>query len=183
MGLWEVWRTQTINLIDRLLLTLNNELLPNQIVERLLTRNQPIFFFLLFFFSMFKSYLRLSNSSLRLYSTKTLVKFENAQVHRFGAKEPAFRNLSLRLTSDDRLVIVGPVSAGKSTLAETIAGKHVIRPSSAASWPIIDPSVSPYPSDHIHLVSFKENSGSFNYSQHYYQERFNFRSLSFVFHD
>ncbi|KAG0946698.1 hypothetical protein G6F57_004512 [Rhizopus arrhizus] len=123
---------------------------------------------------MFKSYLRLSNSSLRFYSTKTLVKFENAQVHRFGAKEPAFRNLSLRLTSDDRLVIVGPVSAGKSTLAETIAGKHVIRPSSAASWPIIDPSVSPYPSDHIHLVSFKENSGSFNYSQHYYQERFNF---------
>jgi molybdate transport system ATP-binding protein len=68
---------------------------------------------------MFKSYLRLSNSSsLRFYSTKTLVKFENAQVHRFGAKEPAFRNLSLRLTSDDRLVIVGPVSAGKSTLAE-----------------------------------------------------------------
>ncbi|CAO3697290.1 unnamed protein product [Rhizopus stolonifer] len=90
--------------------------------------------------------------SLRFYSSgKTLVKFENVQVQRMG-----------------------PVSAGKSTLAETIAGKHVIEPLSAASWPIIDPSVSQYSSDHIRLVSFKENTGSFSYSQHYYQERFNF---------
>lgn len=54
----------------------------------------------------------------RFYSSKTLVQLENAQVHRFGAKEPAFKNLSLALKDDQRLVIVGPVSAGKTTLAE-----------------------------------------------------------------
>lgn len=54
----------------------------------------------------------------RFYSTKTLVQLENAQVHRFGTKEPAFKNLSLTLKEDQRLVIVGPVSAGKTTLAE-----------------------------------------------------------------
>ncbi|KAG1083533.1 hypothetical protein G6F42_022181 [Rhizopus arrhizus] len=110
----------------------------------------------------------------RFYSTKTLVQLENAQVYRFGVKEPAFKNLSLTLKDDQRLVIVGPVSAGKTTLAETIAGRHSIQPLSAGKWPIIDASVSPYASDHVHLVSFKENSGAFSYSKHYYQERFNF---------
>lgn len=56
---------------------------------------------------------------IRLYSSgKPLVKFENANVYRFGSKEPAFKNLTLTLNSHDRLVIVGPVSAGKTTLAE-----------------------------------------------------------------
>ncbi|OAC99504.1 hypothetical protein MUCCIDRAFT_129758, partial [Mucor lusitanicus CBS 277.49] len=85
-----------------------------------------------------------------------------------------FKNLSLKLKDDQRLVIVGPVSAGKTTLAETIAGRHSIQPLSAGKWPIIDASKSPYASDHVHLVSFKENSGTFSYSNHYYQERFNF---------
>ncbi|KAG2235932.1 hypothetical protein INT48_004262 [Thamnidium elegans] len=111
----------------------------------------------------------------RFYSSKTLIQLENAQVVRFGAKEPVFKNLSLILKEKDRLVVVGPVSAGKTTLAETIAGKHAIRPLSAGQWPIIDPTVSPYASDRVHLVSFKEDSGAFSYSKHYYQERFNFR--------
>ncbi|GAN02967.1 molybdenum transport ATP-binding protein [Mucor ambiguus] len=110
----------------------------------------------------------------RLYSSKTLVQLDNAQVHRFGVKEPVFKNISLALKDDQRLVIVGPVSAGKTTLAETIAGRHSIQPLSAGKWPIIDASISPYASDHVHLVSFKENSGTFSYSKHYYQERFNF---------
>jgi molybdate transport system ATP-binding protein len=50
-----------------------------------------------------------------------LVQLENAQVHRFGVKEPAFKNLSLTLKNNERLVIVGPVSAGKTTLAEVIS--------------------------------------------------------------
>ncbi|CAO3616070.1 unnamed protein product [Mucor hiemalis] len=111
---------------------------------------------------------------IRSYASKTLVQLENAEVHRFGVKEPAFKNLSLTLRNDERVVIVGPVSAGKTTLAETIAGRHSIQPLSAGKWPIIDSSVSPYASDHVHLVSFKENSGMFSYSKHYYQERFNF---------
>ncbi|KAI8988350.1 P-loop containing nucleoside triphosphate hydrolase protein [Mycotypha africana] len=60
----------------------------------------------------------------------------------------------------------------------TIAGKHSIQPSSAGKWPIIHSNggskESSYVSDHIQLVSFKENSGSFSYANHYYQERFNF---------
>lgn len=55
---------------------------------------------------------------VRFYSSKTLVQLENAEVHRFGVKEPAFKNLSLTLKNDERVVIVGPVSAGKTTLAE-----------------------------------------------------------------
>lgn len=54
----------------------------------------------------------------RFYSSKTLLRLENAQVVRFGAKEPVFKNLSLTLKENDRLVVVGPVSAGKTTLAE-----------------------------------------------------------------
>lgn len=55
----------------------------------------------------------------RFYSTgKILVQFNNAQVFRFGVKEPAFKNLSLTLKNNDLLVIVGDVSAGKTTLAE-----------------------------------------------------------------
>ncbi|KAG2202365.1 hypothetical protein INT47_008836 [Mucor saturninus] len=118
--------------------------------------------------------MRLYYSQVRLYSSQTLVQLQHANVFRFGAKKPVFQDLSFTLKKDDRLVIVGPVSAGKTTLAQTIAGKHSIQPLSAAKWPIIDPSVSPYASDHVHLVSFKENSGRFSYNNHYYQERFNF---------
>jgi molybdate transport system ATP-binding protein len=63
----------------------------------------------------------LFSRNIRFYSSKTLVQLENAQVHRFGAKEPAFKNLSLTLNKDEHLVIVGPVSAGKTTLAEVIS--------------------------------------------------------------
>ena len=55
---------------------------------------------------------------------------------------------------------------------KTIAGQHQVKPLSAAKWPVVN---STYPSEQIKLVSFKENSGAFSYSGHYYQERFNFR--------
>ncbi|KAI9253887.1 P-loop containing nucleoside triphosphate hydrolase protein [Phascolomyces articulosus] len=110
-----------------------------------------------------------SHSTRRL--THTLVQFKNANVHRFGVKEPALKNLTLNINSDQRLVIVGGVGAGRSTLAETIAGRHHVQPLSAAKWPVVN---SPYPSEQIKLVSFKEDSGAFSYSGHYYQERFNF---------
>lgn len=54
----------------------------------------------------------------RGYSSQTLVQLDHANVFRFGAKEPIFQDLSLTLKKDDRLVIVGPVSAGKTTLAQ-----------------------------------------------------------------
>lgn len=64
------------------------------------------------------------SSHVRFYSSKPLIQFNNAQVHRFGVKEPAFKNLSFHLNQDQRLVIVGPVSAGKTTLAEVKKKKH-----------------------------------------------------------
>jgi hypothetical protein len=47
----------------------------------------------------------------------------------------------------------------KINLFEYIAGKQNIQLLSAAKWPIIDTNISPYASDHVHFVSFKENSG------------------------
>jgi molybdate transport system ATP-binding protein len=55
-----------------------------------------------------------------------------------------------------------------------VAGKHLVQPLTAGQWPFIDKEKSPYPSDHIKLVSFRENSSLFSYGNHYYQERFNF---------
>lgn len=51
-------------------------------------------------------------------ANSTLVEFKNANIYRFGTKEPVLKDLSIDLKRDQRLVIVGPVSAGKSTLAE-----------------------------------------------------------------
>ncbi|KAG0168023.1 hypothetical protein DFQ28_005906 [Apophysomyces sp. BC1034] len=114
---------------------------------------------------------RLLVRQVRCYSNDTLIEFKHANVHRFGATKPAFKNLSLAIRRNQRVVIVGPVSAGKSTLAEALAGQHVIQPAGAAKWPAC---TSSYPSDFVHLVSFREQSKLFSYGQHYYQERFNF---------
>ncbi|OBZ82745.1 hypothetical protein A0J61_09205, partial [Choanephora cucurbitarum] len=122
---------------------------------------------------LFRNTVKHRHCPKRLYSSKTLVQFENAQVYRSGISEPVFKQLNLTIKDNQHYVIVGPMSAGKTTLAETIAGRHTIQPVSAGKWPMIDPSISPYISDHIHLVDFKEN-GAFSYGNHYYQERFNF---------
>jgi molybdate transport system ATP-binding protein len=57
-------------------------------------------------------------------SSKVLVQLKNADVHRFGVQKPAFKDLSLSFKNTERWVIVGPVSAGKSTLAEV---KHATK--------------------------------------------------------
>ncbi|KAG2176315.1 hypothetical protein INT43_005549 [Umbelopsis isabellina] len=131
---------------------------------------------------MFSSRLRRAQCSphRRFFSTtfnslqKTLIEFDNANVHRFGNKKPAFKNLNWKLQDGERWVVVGPVSAGKSTFAEAVSGKHLVQPLSAGRWPFISKEKSPYPSDHVKLVSFRENSSLFSYGKHYYQERFNF---------
>ncbi|KAI9030095.1 P-loop containing nucleoside triphosphate hydrolase protein [Phycomyces nitens] len=110
---------------------------------------------------------------IRHQSTKSLVTFDQANVHRFGIKDPVFKNLSLNIPENQHLVITGPVNAGKTTLAEALAGQHSIKPTGAAKWPLLE-SIKGTLSDKIHLVSFQENSAMFSYGQHYYQERFNF---------
>lgn len=54
----------------------------------------------------------------RVRFIQTLVEFKNANVHRFGQNELAMRDLTFSIDRNQRLVIVGPVSAGKTTLAE-----------------------------------------------------------------
>ncbi|KAI8332503.1 P-loop containing nucleoside triphosphate hydrolase protein [Chlamydoabsidia padenii] len=121
----------------------------------------------------YKSHLQLL-IRLRQYSTrKSLIQLENATVQRFGAKQPVFQDLSLTIERGQQWVIVGPVNAGKTTLAETLAGRHTAQPLTSLQWPS-QQDQSLYSADHVHLVSFKEDSGVFNYNQHYYQERFNF---------
>ncbi|CAO3658171.1 unnamed protein product [Umbelopsis vinacea] len=103
-----------------------------------------------------------------------VIRFENANIHRIGQLNLTFKNLTWKLKEGEQWVVVGPVSAGKSTFAETVAGKHLVQPLAAGQWPFINKEKSPYPSDHIKLVSFRENSSLFSYGNHYYQERFNF---------
>jgi ABC-type bacteriocin/lantibiotic exporter with double-glycine peptidase domain len=56
----------------------------------------------------------------RYYSQQTqpLIQMKNATIQRFGVKQPVFQDFSLTIERDQRWVIVGPVNAGKTTLAE-----------------------------------------------------------------
>jgi molybdate transport system ATP-binding protein len=64
---------------------------------------------------------RLFSSSALLFN-KTLIQFENANIHRMGQLNPTFKNLTWKLKEGERWVVVGPVSAGKSTFAEVSGG-------------------------------------------------------------
>lgn len=55
---------------------------------------------------------------VRYLSRTTLIALEHADVYRFGVKDPVFKDLTLDIDSNQRVVISGPVSSGKSTLAE-----------------------------------------------------------------
>lgn len=60
-------------------------------------------------------------SSSALLLNKTLIQFENANIHRFGQLNPTFKDLTWKLNDGERWVMVGPVSAGKTTFAEVCA--------------------------------------------------------------
>ncbi|MFO0808404.1 MAG: ATP-binding cassette domain-containing protein [Gemmataceae bacterium] len=75
---------------------------------------------------------------------------------------PAIRGLDWTVRQGETWAIVGPVGAGKSALAEAIAGKRRV--------------VGTYrrPSGRVRLVAFREDGWPFSYRKHYYQQRFNF---------
>ncbi|ORY04585.1 P-loop containing nucleoside triphosphate hydrolase protein [Basidiobolus meristosporus CBS 931.73] len=118
------------------------------------------------------SKIRTVHSSCFLY--RELVSLNKATVFRQSGRQPSFKDISWVLKDGENWAIVGSVSSGKTTLAETLAGKQLVQPLSAIQWPFLEGSDSSFPSDHIHLVSFKEDSRMFSYGGHYYQERFNF---------
>lgn len=93
---------------------------------------------------------------------------ENATIIRPGLV-PAFRGLNWTVRAAETWAIVGPIASGKTTLAETIRGRHRLE-SGMLGWPFFER----WPADVIQLVSFKEESWRFSYGRHFYQQRFNF---------
>src|SRR5205823_1022833 len=89
-----------------------------------------------------------------------------------------FRDLSWTVREGQTWAVVGPVGSGKTTLAETLLGKHPT-PHGEVRWPLIDRLRAAgrhvnYPSEVIRHVTFKEESRLFSYAGHYYQQRFEF---------
>jgi molybdate transport system ATP-binding protein len=106
-----------------------------------------------------------------------LVSFDNATVLRPGG-EVIFRGLNWTVREGETWAVVGPVGCGKTSLAETLLGRHHVE-SGSLTWPLLERlraagrSVG-WPSEVIRHVSFKEESFLFSYGRHYYQQRFNF---------
>jgi molybdate transport system ATP-binding protein len=91
---------------------------------------------------------------------------------------PVFRDFSWTIREGETWAITGPVGSGKTTLAETLLGKHPA-PQGDIRWPILERlraagRVVNYPTEVIHHVAFKEESRLFSYVGHYYQQRFEF---------
>jgi molybdate transport system ATP-binding protein len=107
----------------------------------------------------------------------TLVAFHQATIVH-PSQEVALRQFTWQVQDGETWAMVGPVGAGKSTLAETILGRHRLM-AGTVQWPLIETlkqqgHTIESPSDVIRLVSFKEESAQFSYHRHYYQQRFNF---------
>ncbi|MBY0455949.1 MAG: ATP-binding cassette domain-containing protein, partial [Gemmataceae bacterium] len=74
--------------------------------------------------------------------------------------------------------LVGPVGSGKTTLAETLLGRHPL-PVGGLRWPLFDRLRArgrkiDYPSQAVTHVTFREESRLFSYAGRYYQQRFEF---------
>jgi molybdate transport system ATP-binding protein len=100
------------------------------------------------------------------------LELQNISVQRNG--KDSFNELNWKILKSEHWAIVGPVGTGKSILAEAIAGNLI-----TTKGKILYHFVKPEPSGYLNLnknisyISFAENSASFNYSKHYYQQRFN----------
>lgn len=86
---------------------------------------------------------------------------------------PVLRDLSLTIRDGEAWAVTGPVGSGKTTLAETLLGRHAVR-SGEMRWPLLARLGVAFPSDVVRLVTFKEESRLFSYAGHYYQQRFEF---------
>jgi molybdate transport system ATP-binding protein len=89
-------------------------------------------------------------------------RFEKATIARVGS-EAVVRDLDWTLEPGRTWAIVGPVAAGKTTLAEKLQGQHRLAT-----------GVLHGPRKGVALIGFREDSRRFSYARHYYQQRFNF---------
>ena len=109
--------------------------------------------------------------------TSPLVVLDRVTVSHPGGP-PVLRDLSWTIRDSETWAVVGPIGSGKTTLAETLAGKHPVA-SGEIRWPLLDRlraagHPAKYPSDLVRHVAFKEDSRLFTYAGHYYQQRFEF---------
>ncbi|KAJ3342029.1 hypothetical protein HDU93_003551 [Gonapodya sp. JEL0774] len=88
-----------------------------------------------------------------------------------GKLRPIFTDLSWRVNLHDRWAVVGAVGSGKTSLGELLTGRHHVDPPDAVSFPALEKYIMTG-AQPVRLVSFKEDSGLFSYSKHYYQERY-----------
>ena len=100
---------------------------------------------------------------------------EHATVIRGG--EHVSARFNWKLHEGEACAIVGPPVSGKTTLAETLLGKHASM--AAPRWPLFDRlacewSTIDYPSQVVTHVTFHEESRLFSYAGRYYQQRFEF---------
>jgi molybdate transport system ATP-binding protein len=103
--------------------------------------------------------------------SEPLIVLDRVTIQRAG--RDVFRDFSWTLRKGETWAITGPVGSGKTTLAETILGKHFAR-SGSIEWPMLKDRPGAYPSAVIRHVAFQENSRLFSYVGHYYQQRFEF---------
>ena len=105
--------------------------------------------------------------------TAPLVVLENVTILRGG--RAVLRDFSWTIRETETWAITGLIGSGKTTLAETLLGRHLAS-AGTISWPILD-GTSAYPSQVIRHVAFQEQSRLFSYVGHYYQQRFEFADV------
>lgn len=88
--------------------------------------------------------------------------FDNATVTRAGG--PAvLHDISWTVRAGETWAVVGPTASSKTTLLDVLQGKH--RLTAGTFTP---------PIGAVRLVAFKEDSRTFSYAGHYYQQRYEF---------
>ncbi|KAI9103173.1 putative molybdenum transport ATP-binding protein [Phlyctochytrium arcticum] len=112
----------------------------------------------------------------------------NATVLRYGShadthEQVIFKDFSWAFQKGERWAIIGPVGSGRTSFCELLLGRHRVLPGTSLQYPFIErlkardankQEQSLWPQDLIKLVSFKEQSRSFSYGNHYYQQRYEF---------
>ena len=93
-------------------------------------------------------------------------------------KHPVFTNFTWQVREGEAWAVVGPTGSGKTTLAETLLGRHSLHGGNL-TWPLFERlrfagRRVDYPSQVVANVTFKEDSRLFSYAGRYYQQRFEF---------
>src|SRR5947209_4441622 len=106
-----------------------------------------------------------------------LFTFDHATIFRAGG-DAVLRDMTWTVRAGETWALVGPVASGKTTLAETVRGRHRVEGGTLA-WPFVERlraagRAVAWAADVIRAVSFKEDSWRFSYARHFYQQRFNF---------